>query len=89
MRLLFLNFAVNHNFQHYYGGIYKDFGEGCPGRMNHAVLVVGYGTKDGQDYWIVKNSWGSTWGDGNGYIYMARNEDNLCSIANLAFYAEA
>jgi len=80
---------VNSNFQHYEGeGIYADDGEGCYGRMNHAVLVVGYGTKDGQDYWIVKNSWSSGWG-ADGYIYMARNLDNLCSIANLAMYAEA
>ncbi|KAJ8680058.1 hypothetical protein QAD02_015845 [Eretmocerus hayati] len=76
---------VSENFKFYESGIFYD--PKCnPDRLNHAVLVVGYGTdENGQDYWLVKNSWNETWGD-DGYIKMARNEDNHCGIANRASY---
>jgi cathepsin L len=66
------------SFQTYASGVY--FEEDCNFRINHGVLVVGYGTEDGKDYWLVKNSWGTSWGE-KGYIKMARNRNNMCKIA--------
>ncbi|XP_047990563.1 procathepsin L-like [Leguminivora glycinivorella] len=71
--------------RHYEDGVYYD--EDCsPDKHDHAVLVVGYGTDEyGGDYWIVKNSWGKSWGR-HGYVKMARNRDNNCGIASKASY---
>ncbi|KAM7344174.1 uncharacterized protein ACRADG_010997 [Cochliomyia hominivorax] len=74
---------VNSNFLKYTEGIYDD--PECTGAVNHAVLVIGYGTENGQDYWLVKNSWSSNWGMG-GYVKMARNKNNQCGIAKFASY---
>jgi cathepsin L len=42
--------------------------------INHAVQLVGYGSQDGLDYWLVRNSWGAEWGEG-GYIKIKRGPD--------------
>ncbi|GAB4860559.1 hypothetical protein Ancab_035720 [Ancistrocladus abbreviatus] len=56
----------------------------CGTSLNHGVAVVGYSTTlDGTKYWIVKNSWGTGWGE-DGYIRMERAisaKEGLCSIA--------
>lgn len=54
-------------------------------QLTHGALVVGYGRDWFTDYWLVKNSWGPTWGD-HGYIKMARNHNNNCGIASAASY---
>ena len=69
-------------FQFYKGGVLNS--EQCGTSLDHGVLVVGYGTENNQDYWIVKNSWGSNWGE-NGYIRIAKSSststNGVCGIA--------
>merc|ERR1719466_380010 len=81
--------ASRPTFHYYKKGVYHS--TKCSSEhLDHGVLAVGYGTatmEDGKakDFWLVKNSWGATWGM-DGYINMARNHKNNCGIASQASY---
>ena len=67
-------------FQSYTSGVLDS--TACGTSLDHAVLAVGYGTDSdsGLDYWLVKNSWATTWGD-NGFIKLARVDgDGICGV---------
>tara|TARA_B100000575_G_C23071592_1_gene617257 strand:- start:406 stop:1284 length:879 start_codon:yes stop_codon:yes gene_type:complete len=71
------------SFRLYSNGVYSDFN--CGTQLDHGVLIVGYGNDEvsGNDYWLVKNSWGPGWGE-NGYIRILRGTEKksgLCGIA--------
>lgn len=77
-------------FQLYFGGIVRAL---CGTSLDHGVLIVGYGSSSGilgkTDYWIVKNSWGASWGE-HGYIRIENNnkegDKGICGINQCASY---
>ncbi|XP_059279367.1 low-temperature-induced cysteine proteinase-like [Lycium ferocissimum] len=77
--------AGGKDFQHYKSGIFTG---NCGAAVDHGVVAVGYGSENGMDYWIVRNSWGASWGE-RGYLRMQRNIANpkgLCGIATICSY---
>uniref|UniRef100_A0A8D2B1X4 Cathepsin H n=1 Tax=Sciurus vulgaris TaxID=55149 RepID=A0A8D2B1X4_SCIVU len=78
-------FEVTEDFMLYKSGVYSSAScHKTPDKVNHAVLAVGYGEENGIPYWIVKNSWGSQWGN-NGYFLIERGK-NMCGLAACASY---
>ena len=83
--------ASGMDWQMYSGGVLTDVN--CGTQLDHGVLVVGYGTDAATNtpYWLVKNSWGTTWGE-QGYIRIARGSGGpagLCGIASLPSFPVA
>ncbi len=81
--------ADTYVFQTYQSGVLNS--TSCGTTLDHAVLAVGYGTEDGQDYWLVKNSWNTTWGD-QGYIKLAitsEGDDGICGVQMGPAYPDA
>ena len=81
--------ADQQSFQLYKSGVFTG---ACGTNLDHGVLVVGYGTLDGSDYYLVKNSWSTTWGD-NGYIRLGRGSQynggsGQCGMLMQASYPE-
>ncbi|CAD6257842.1 unnamed protein product [Miscanthus lutarioriparius] len=73
-------------FQFYGGGVMT--ADSCGTNLNHAVTAVGYGTaEDGTQYWLLKNQWGSTWGE-EGYLRLQRGV-GACGVAKDASYPVA
>ncbi|XP_058095652.1 senescence-specific cysteine protease SAG39-like [Magnolia sinica] len=81
--------ASGSDFQFYSSGVFTG---DCGTELDHGVTAVGYGTTDdGTKYWLVKNSWGTSWGE-DGYIMMERDidaEEGICGIAMQASYPTA
>lgn len=61
----------------------------CGSNLNHGVAVVGYGIENGVKHWIIKNSWGATWGE-SGYLRVedtAVTGNGACGINMVSSYA--
>jgi cathepsin L len=78
--------AVDANtMQFYSSGIFSD--PNCSSvNVYHGIAVVGWGNNGTTDYWILKNSFGTSWGE-QGYILLERNANNMCGVATVASYA--
>lgn len=71
-------------FQHYKTGVFDS--TECGTKLDHAVLVVGYGSENGTDYWLMKNSWGTVWGE-EGYMQVAIVDGKgICGIQEGPLY---
>ena len=80
---------VNNAFQAYSSGIYTDTNTNCPQceytQSNHAISLIGWDDNNGDGYWILRNSWGTTWGE-NGYMRISyRAATVACAVTYLVY----
>jgi len=68
--------------QSYKSGIMN--GSNCPVSTNHAIIILGWGKSGSTNYWIIRNSWGSGWGE-KGYVRMVLGK-NACGVENMPEY---
>lgn len=78
--------ADTSSFQFYTGGVYNS--KACGTELDHGVVAVGYGSENGKDYYIVRNSWGASWGE-KGYIRIAAVDgEGICGIQKDSVWPE-
>ena len=73
----------------YSGGVFDN--PSCGTGLNHGVAAVGFGTDNGKNFWIVRNSWSSSWGE-QGYIRMSRDvqtNTGICGICMASSYPKS
>lgn len=78
--------AASSTFMLYKGGIMSS--SSCGTNVDHAVNLVGYGSENGKDFWIIRNSWGTSWGE-RGYVRIARSSRDgpgVCGILKMSSY---
>ena len=77
--------ADNDAFRNYTSGVIT--ADQCPGRIDHAIQAVGWGNDGTQDYFIVRNSWNTVWGD-KGFAKLAADDsgDGTCGMNSVVYY---